>query len=386
MAFKINAKSLRKIFLQHWDLPALAFVLFFGALSIRTIFRPGILPGWDNPEHLVCSYFTAKYFYPNILGWDPYNNFGWVFNQYYNPGAYILVATIHNLFLGTIDINTAYKLGFLLTYLLPGFSAYWLVKSLSGNRLGAILAAFFCIVVMPQESEWFDAGLKQMYIVGMWPQRLGIGLALLALALLTYATKSKGLRWSVLLSATASLTAFTLLSHPMMGIGLAVLLVLFGLNFFLRNLYTSYIETKKVFQKLAEKSRPIYTLILVGSLALGFTAFWTIPLLETNTTYHSLPTITWRTGPWVFMEVFSSLDPLLIVLLSLGMVISTISAKNQQDRGLAIALAASGVLMILLCYSSPYDGYMGMRLIYATFTLFLAALVVPEPAPLLLAS
>ena len=386
MTFKIDAKKLRKIFLQYWDLTALAFVLLFGALSVRTIFRPGILPGWDNPEHLVCSYFTAKYFYPNILGWDPYNNFGWVFNQYYNPGAYILVATIHNLFLGTIDINTAYKLGFLLTYLLPGFAAYWLVKSLSGNRLGAVLAAFLCIVVMPQESEWFDAGLKQMYIVGMWPQRLGIGLALLALALMTYTIRSKGLRWSLLLSATASLTAFTLLSHPMMGIGLALLLVLFGLNFSLRNLYASFIETRKLFQKIAEKLRPLYTLILVGSLALGFTAFWTIPLLETNTTYHSLPTITWRTGPWAFMEVFGSLDPLLITLLSLGVVISTISAETQQDKVLAIILAASGILMVLLCLASPYDGYMGMRLIYASLTFFLAALIVPEHAPLLLAS
>ena len=100
------------------EVAALAGILAFGVSSIKTIFREGIIPGWDNPPHLVCSYMTIQFLKSlRVLGWDPYNNFGWVFNQYYNPGAYMLVASVYYFFMGLIDVNSAYKIAFTLTYL-----------------------------------------------------------------------------------------------------------------------------------------------------------------------------------------------------------------------------------------------------------------------------
>lgn len=69
----------------------------------------------------------------------------------------------------------------------------------------------------PGESEWLDAGLRQMYVVGMWPQRLRVGLAIAALASLAKSLSSRGRGWALHISITGALAALTLLSHPVTG-------------------------------------------------------------------------------------------------------------------------------------------------------------------------
>ncbi len=368
---------------------ALAAVLLLGALSVKTIFREGVLPGWDNPPHLVCSYLTAVYFLPQltVLGWDPYNNFGWVFNQYYNPGAYLLVALIYHAALGFIDINMAYKVAFLITYLLPAVGAYLYVKASTRDPVAACLAALLCIVVMPQESEWLDAGLKQMYVIGMWPHRLGIGVALISLAAYWLALSARGWRWARLASLTAFLIAATLLSHPMTGIGLSAVLLLLTVYAALRAIVIA--EGKGLRAKLASSWRGVAwaaaTLGVAAAGAGGLAAFWLIPLLKTNYAYHSLPTIKWVLGPGGFNTFLRSLGLLQGALFLMSVLIAA-SMPSRGSRLIPLTAASAAVIMWLVSAASPYDGCMGLRLIYSSLLFLLASAFSAQPAPLLIGS
>jgi len=360
----------------------LAGVMALGVLSIRTIFREGVIPGWDNPTHLVCSHMTIEFLRGyTLLGWDPYNNFGWVFNQYYNPGAYMLVAGVYYLLAGAVDVNTAYKVAFTITYLLPGLGAYLLVRVSTGSGTAALLAALFNIVVLPQESEWFDAGLRQMYEIGMWPQRLGIGLALLSLSAFLAALKAPRLRWPALVSLAAILTTLTLLSHPVTGIGLAASITLV---FACRAAGCIVNDRGGGFKAVSRRLAAIAsTYAATGLLALGLAAFWLVPLLETNEAYHSLPLVRWQTGPWIYSHLTSSLGVVQLALLATAVSMPVARIGNPGRRTLFTAAVASGFLMWAVSSLAPYDGYIGLRMLFATAVFAVASLLTEEPAPML---
>lgn len=355
---------------------------------MKTIFREGFLPGWDHPPHLVCSYLTATYFLPRftVLGWDPYNNFGWVFNQFYNPGAYLLVALLQHSSWNTLDINSAYKLGVLTAYILPAIGAYMLASAASGDFLAASLAAFLSIVVMPQESEWLDAGLKQVYYIGMWPQRLGIGLALISLA--TFWRSLKADKWSRarLISAAAITAAASLLSHMMSGLALIIALVLLTIYAVIASYANSENKSsQKPLNTAMKAAQGLVTLIATLAITLGLTAFWTIPLSMANPLYHNLPTITWYLGPAGINEFLRSIGDLQIIL-SLSSLTSAVLTAKRNLGSLQITALLMASLMWALWVVSPYDGYVGLRLSVAAALFMLSAIFCKDPAPVLIAS
>ena len=370
------------------ELTALLAVLAFALLSVKTFFREGIPPGWDHPPHLVCSYLTSEFFLPQltVLGWDPYNNFGWVFNQFYNPGAYLLVAVIRHASLKLLDIVSSYKLALIVTYLLPAIGAFYLAKAMGGGLPAAALAALFSVVVTPYESEWLDAGLKQLYYIGMWPERLGIGYALLALAAEWSALSGRG--WKRLQEATISalLCAAAILSHLMTGIALLMtetpVAVVFAVSRFaaqeggLRAWITS---------ALPGLAWDAATFAVAVGGALGLLAFWIVPLSQTNWIYHNLPTITWYVGPWGVNTFLGSLGPLVIALFVISVAISCVSVKRSFAPVVAIA-AVSALLMWIVSIASPLDGYFGLRLVLASMLLALVAVLSGKPGAATLAS
>ena len=224
--------------------------------------------------------------------------------------------------------------------------------------------------------------------MGMWPQRLGIGLALASIASLTLALRSRGRRWAIYTSATSTLTALTILSHPMTGIGLAASLTLHTLYAALRGVVEA--EGRCIKARLrAAASRLIHTIItflLVAFIALGLIAFWLIPLLETNSTYHNMPTIRWRMGPGAYLQLLRSLAPLQILLFLLSLGISSASPRSRESRATLLTAMVSGVAMWMLAAAFPFDGYIGLRLSYSSLAFLVGALLSSEPTPLLTAS
>ncbi len=371
---------------RPWGYLALLAVTALGVASVKTIFREGILPGWDHPPHLVCSYLTATYFLPRltVLGWDPYNNFGWVFNQFYNPGAYLLVALIQYASWNTLDINSAYKLGVLVAYILPAIGAYMLASAASDDFLAASLAALLSIVVMPQESEWLDAGLKQVYYIGMWPQRLGVGLALASLAMFWRSLKASRWKRARLIAAAAAAAAASLLSHLMTGLALLIALVLLALH----AAAVSCVNlggSRRLLSAARGAARSLATLAATLTATLGLTAFWTIPLSVTNPLYHNLPTITWHLGPAGINEFLRSIGGPQIALSILSLA-SAAPAARRGFRHLCVTAVLMAMLMWALSAASPYDGYLGLRLSVAAALFMLSAILCEEPGPALLAS
>jgi hypothetical protein len=370
------------------ELTALLAVLAFALLSVKTFFREGIPPGWDHPPHLVCSYLTSEFFLPQltVLGWDPYNNFGWVFNQFYNPGAYLLVAVIRYASFKLLDVVSSYKLALIVTYVLPAIGAFYLAKAMGGGLPAAALAALFSVVVTPYESEWLDAGLKQLYYIGMWPERLGIGFALLALAAEWSALSGRG--WERLQKATISafLCAAAILSHLMTGIALLMTETLIAVIFAVRRFAAQEGGLKAgTASALPGLAWDAATFAVAVGGALGLLAFWVVPLSQANWTYHNLPTITWYVGPWGVNTFLGSLGPLVTALFVISVAVSCVSAKRGFAPVTATA-AVSAFLMWAVSTASPLDGYLGLRLILASTLLALVAVFSGKPGAATLAS
>lgn len=375
-------RNVVRVAYERMEYLGLAAVLLYGLISVRTIFEDGIIPGWDNPAHLYHSYMTATYFLPNlnILGWDPFQMFGWVFNQYYNPGAYLLVSAVYYLLLGRVSIGFAYKLAFLIVYLLPGIGLFFYVKSLSRSKIAPVIASLLALTVFDEESPWMDAGLRQMFIIGMWPHRFGIGLALLAAALFNLLMECENRFKRILLALwLAGIVAYSALIHTMAFIGTVIILLVHYLSALLAETSRVWRSGARPLAGLLEK----YLLLPISFLfALLLVSFWTIPLFETLQEYHSIPAITWKVGPTLFSHILDSLGAFGKVFLLVGL-LTTIPAVGGRKRAVASSFIASLVLVTLVSLLALNDGYLGLRLLYLTAVSF-AALVYTGDLPVFL--
>lgn len=355
-----------EIFKKNYYALSMLLLFLYALLSVKTIFLEGIIPGWDNPVHYVNSYLTALYMFPklDILGWDPFNQFGWVFNLYYNPGMSIFVSSIYHLFFGLIDPLMAYKIAFFLAYFLLAPAVFMLVHALTGDKIASIVASLLSITTFTEESAWFDAGLKQMYYIGMWPERLGLVFLFFSVALLAYAFKSKALSKTLLYTGLGSLFfSMAVLSHVMMGVSAAFIAFLLWL-FASAKILTDLQSVDMVKQILKTEAVVLAKFASIGLLSIGMAAFWMVPLFQTVDAYHSFPAVTWATGPFIFGEIFASIPWYLLIFYCLGAFTPVFARKRVSYS----SLAASVVILLLqfLNLVNLYDGNIGLRLILAS--------------------
>lgn len=370
MSEKLLGRTMR-ILKKHFHLFFLILIFFYTFLSVKTIFLQGMIPGWDNPVHYVHSYLTAFYMLPelNILGWDPFNQFGWVFNQYYNPGMSIFVSAIYYLFLGLVDLLLAYKIAFFLAYFLLAPALYMFVHALTEDKVAAIVASLLSVTTFTEEEAWYDAGLKQMYYIGMWPERLGLVFAFFSVALLAYSFKSKSLSKTLFLIGLGSLFfSITVLTHTMMGVSAALMAFLLWAFTSLKTLrdHVAKSVNQKFISTLKTETVVLAKFSSMGLLSLGMAAFWMVTLFQTLNTYHSFPAITWSVGPFIFEEIFSSIPWYLLIFYCIG-AFSPVFIEKKLSYS---SLASSSVILILQFANliSLYDGNIGLRLILAFAT------------------
>jgi hypothetical protein len=294
---------------KNWDYLSLAAIIAYATLSIKTFYRPGIPMGWDHPNYINQAWLTLRYLLPKgrLLGWDPLNQYGWPLNQFYYCGPHSYVALLAYGLLHLTDFYTIYKLALNIVYVSYALSIYVYVRALTSDRVGAVVAALLAVTVFPGESAWLDAGLRQIYEVGMWGQSMGIVLSFVALALMTRIVDlDLGLKWLATCIWAAFFSSATMVTHPMvfysLTISIAVLIAMRVLSLNARILWRTVLD---------------YTLIIC--LTLAFSAFWLIPMLKYNRMYHNLVwNIKWDVGKWAIIDILETFKPYNWLIISLA--------------------------------------------------------------------
>lgn len=347
-------------------------ILVFALASIKTLFREGMILGRDHPFHMLNCYFTTLYMLPsfNILGWDPYNNYGLVFNQYYDAGTNILISLIYYASLEQLNIFDSYKVAFALAYVLMAPVTYLFIYSISKDKMAGLVGALLSIIVFPAESSLFDAGLRQMYETGMWPERFGNVLCFFGLALLILSFEEKSLSKRLLTTAwTSVIFAWTVLTHVVAGLSLASLAAVGWLLPSLHDIKSAITESKDgipgmVTTILHQNRRKTFSYLSVWALSIGLCAFWTIPLLETLEKFYSFPAISSSGGTDMLVQVFQSLPWYVLGFYVIGAATPFLD-RRQIRNPLAIVSLASVLLLQILSLVNPNDKFVGTRLVFS---------------------
>lgn len=345
---------------KNWDYPLLTIIVVYATLSIKTFYRPGILIGWDHPNYINQAWLTLKYLLPKgrLLGWDPLNQYGWPLNQFYYCGPHSYIALLAYGLLNFMDFYTIYKLALNVVYVSYALSIYVYVRALTADRIGAVVAALLAVTVFPGESAWLDAGLRQIYEVGMWGQSMGIVLSFAALTLMIRTVDlDLGLKWLTVCIWAAFFSTSAMVTHPMvfysLAISIAVLMVMRILSLNARILWRTILD---------------YGLIVCFTVA--FSAFWLIPMLKYNKTYHNLVwNIKWDVGKWALIDIVETFKPYTLFMMLLAL--------------LAIPLR------IWIWTRSVKIGFrekLGIVFLLLGFSIFTASLVTANPSILLLAT
>jgi hypothetical protein len=308
----------------------LSLITLVGFLSVRTVFIGGEIPGWDHGFHYTNAYLTYKYFIPsgNLLGYDSWHMFGWPPNLYYNPGTTFFVAFLYLILSKFLDFSSTYNLGVILSYVLLAPASYLFVYSISKSKLAGLLSALSAITIFNQEDSWFDVGWRQVYYIGMWPERMGLVAGMFGLAFFTLAINSeeKLIKRSVYLSLSVLFTGWAVLSHVMMGVS-ALIAMVFILLFKIISVFASQSKPKLIVRLLGD-----YTFTTLVAIALTFSliSFWFIPLLQTNDTFHGLPTLTWEVGPSMVQNILNSYPQYFNIFLFIGPLVSVLRNKRKS--------------------------------------------------------
>ena len=184
--------KVQKIDVNIVAISSLAIIVIIGFLSVRTVLTGGEIAGWGHSFHFTYAYLTYYYFMPDgfLLGYDSWHMFGWSPNMYYNPGTTYFVAFTYKLLSLFTDFKTTYNLCVILSYLLLAPALYLFSFSLTKSRLVGLLSALASLTIFDQENPWTNVGWRQIYYIGMWPQRMGLVNGIFATGLFILSLKS----------------------------------------------------------------------------------------------------------------------------------------------------------------------------------------------------
>jgi len=357
----------------------LSLITLVGFLSVRTVFIGGEIPGWDHGFHYTNAYLTYKYFIPdgNLLGYDSWHMFGWSPNLYYNPGTTFFVAFLYLALSRFLDFSSAYNLGVILSYVLLAPASYLFVYSISKSKFAGLLSALSAITIFNQEDSWFDVGWRQIYYIGMWPERMGLvaGIFGVAFFILAINSEERVIHRSIYLSLSILFTGWSVLSHVMMGVSALIAIVL--------------VLIFKVISVLANQSKPKlmirllgdYTLTTLVVIALTFSliSFWFIPLLQTNDTFHGLPTLTWEVGPSMVQNILNSYPQYFNMFLFIGPLISIFKNKRKSLLAWSFFALFFATLIIFIFGASFLNGsLLSSVYIYSIILTFLLFFIMPN--------
>ena len=311
---------------------AVTLVTLAALSSVRTVLVGGEVAGWDHSFHLTNAYLTHFFFIPDgsPLGYDPWHMFGWPPTLYYNLGTSLFVSLAYGFASPILDFKSTYSFCVALSYALLAPALAALVHSMTGSGLSAFFAAIAAVAVFDQENSWTDVGWRQVYYVGMWPQRWGLDTGVASVALFSYALKKRGLSALALLAGASLMLAWSIITHVMMGVASALLAALIAI-------FKACPDVRSRKFDVAAKRLALVIALLAWALALA--AFWAVPLFETNERYHGLRTLTWEVGVGVIWTILGSYPLYLNALIPTGPLLPL--AERSKRSPLAWALYAA---------------------------------------------
>jgi len=320
----------------HPGILCLALASLFAFLSARTVFEPGPIVYSDHTYHLANSWYTITELVSRgkILGWDPTNSLGWVYNQY-GPGSYAMVALVYYLGAGLVSIVDAYKLTVMLVYALSPYPLYLFLRTFGFSRKAATAAGFFSVVTFLREG-YTSGGFYQIWYWGMWAQVLATYFMIGAIALYhrAHPARTREERY-LFIAGSAVFSVLSLLTHPMTAGLLAILMGCYSFMFFLESLRFRKFDLNGVIIPL-----------LVFSLVIDLAAFWALPLISTGG-YYSATVFRdiWLWNPFTVLWWMSRymVHPLLIALGILGYAVC-IRRWHFKETYVVVCLFASTYL------------------------------------------
>jgi len=303
--------------------------------SVRTVLVGGEVAGWDHSFHLTNAYLTSFFFLPegSPLGYDPWHMFGWPPTLYYNLGTSLFVSLAYSFASPFLDFKSTYSLCVALSYALLAPALAALAHSMTGSGLAAAFAALAAVAVFDQENSWTDVGWRQVYYIGMWPQRWGLVTGIASAALFSYALRKRGLGVLALLASASLLLAWSLITHVMMGAASALLAALIAV-------FRACSDAGR--RGLGAAAKRLLLLAVLFAWALALASFWAVPLFETNERFHGLKTLTWEVGVGVIGTILSSYPLYLNALIPAGPLLPL--AERGRRSPLAWALYAAWVV------------------------------------------
>ncbi len=298
----------------------LACLLAYGTLFAAQAFSLRELLAYDDhPGQFVRLWMGLKSLRHGAwtADWHPEWFAGYPELQFYPPGFVILGLLIHGITLAQLPLETIYQLLLWVIYLLPGFTTFLLLRTLTSSPWAALPAAFVALTL----SAGLPSGVEDGMRWGMIGARLGIGLLpLLVLSLLPWVRDGRWPIWC------PPILAAILLAHPYQFVPALLIVLLTGLAL------CGWIRRQR---RVAAQTIALIT------LALGLAAFWLLPLLFRLT--YTLP-MAWSRGEWRLLftrPILLSLLPLYI----LGFIVVLRGRDELWSLRVAVALLPLTVLL-----------------------------------------
>lgn len=296
---------------KYFPLIAINLISFF--VICFPFWKGNTLKTLDLPGHVFATTFMREYIFPDINGWNPFQNLGYPEGSHYPPLIQYITSGISKI--TSLDIVTIYKLLIILTILVLPWIIFFFLKKVSREKLSNIalnaitIIVFLMFILLPST---FGGTLKAMLSTGLLNNFLTIPLFYLFVAYLydfwhMKATRSSILKLSLLLS-------ILILSHLVAGfvgavIGGVVILV-------------KVIRNKE------------YKALLIPLISLILTGFFVIPYVIT------LRLLT-ASKP-ILSDLTYSLAILLLTLITIGIIY--LKRKQKSD----ILLPIFAFLLVLL--------------------------------------
>lgn len=292
----------------------LAYGAAFAAAALGTS-----LPAFDDHPGQLYRLHHLVNRGPAPWAWNPDWWAGYPELQFYPPGYFYLGALIAWGSLGSVSVDTVYRVLAWLTYLAPGASTFLALVHLTGSGWLALPGAFVALTLSAGVTSGVEGGVH----VGMLPARLGWAvLPLLLLSVRGWLQDAPPARrhagpW---LAAAPLLAALVLLHPAHAPAGIALVLVAGGLG-------------------VGPRGPRLVGVATALLLATALTAFWTVPLLARL--QHVRP-LAW--GSLAPLDTLA--HPVLVIFLALAVAAWPL-ARTPADRLVAAWPWAVGAIVVL---------------------------------------
>jgi hypothetical protein len=330
-------------------------------LSVRHTFASG-----DHPFHIERAHETLtavsegrpiRWFAQHIAGYPA---------EFYPPGGSMLVVSLHLVTLGTVPIETAYKLVVIASLWVVPYAFLLLVRR-ARLPVGLALVATVMHVMLP--GNWLGGGPFEVLSAGLWANALAQSLPLLVLMWSLEYARERSSRALVLASITASVAIY-INPRASIGVGIALLVALL-------------ISIPAAAR--AEDWRNAARVIFVGTIAVLLSGSLLVPLRANQHQYEFAHYNEFEYFGHMFV-IYTEMLPVEVILLAVVGSVLTLASRRFHMRAIALYGVMSWITIITFGWFlrdvdvlRQLEGPRLMPLVRAP-TIFLAAFALHEGA------